>query len=156
MRKMACVFGLFLIMASPLSTGAQAPLPSATAQAVTADEVRQFMEEYKARYMKMDIDAFMALFSKEAAENRMLPYDDLREGYRKTFSNSTSIQYNLEIYNIQTYQKSAFVSGRYELIQFLKPNNKKKIFQGDIQWDLIREGGSLKIREISYVRDYSK
>jgi hypothetical protein len=28
-----------------------------------------------------------------------------------------------------------------------------KIFQGNIQWDLVREDGSLKIREIDYGRN---
>jgi hypothetical protein len=103
--------------------------------------------------MKMDLDAFMAVFSKEAVENRMLPYVDMREAYGKTFANSNSVQYHLEIYSIQAYQKSAFVSGQYELIQSLKGSKKKKVFRGNIQLNLIREDGSLKIKEINYGRD---
>ena len=60
----------------------------------------------------------------------MLPYADIREAYQKTFANSNSIVYHLEIYSIQTYQKSAFVSGRYELIQSIKGSKKKKVFRG--------------------------
>lgn len=149
-------FGILLILVSffPLSTGAQVSVPSATPQAVTEEEVHKFMNEYKACYMKMDLDAFMALFSKEAVENRMIPYADIRNAYGKTFANSNSIQYNLEIHNIQTYQKDAFVSGRYELIQFLREKNKKKVFRGNIQWTLVRENGALRIKEINYARDY--
>jgi uncharacterized membrane protein len=153
MRKTNIIIFLFLISLFPISTKAQAPVSPEGRQAVTEEEVNRFFDEYKARYMKMDIDAFMDLFSNEAVENRTIPYADIREGYRKTFDNSRSIQYSLEIYSIQTYQKSAFVRGRYELIQSLKGSKKKRVFQGDIQWELIRENGSLKIKEINYGRD---
>jgi hypothetical protein len=153
MRKTTFVVILLLIIMSPLSARAQAPLPSAITEAVTAEEVRRFINEYLARYTKMDLDAFMAVFSKEAVENRMLPYVDMREAYGKTFANSNSVQYHLEIYSIQAYQKNAFVSGRYELIQSLKGSNKKKVFRGNIQLNLIREDGSLKIKEINYGRN---
>jgi hypothetical protein len=116
------------------------------------EEVYRFMDEYKDRYMEMDIDAFMNLFSKGAVENRMHPYADIREAYRKTFSNSNSIQYNLEISNIRTYAKGASVSGHYELIQNLKGGRKNRTFRGNIQWELVREDGLLKIKEINYGR----
>jgi len=147
------VIFLFLVLLFPLSTKAQAPVPPQILQTVTEEEVRQFMEKYTGCFMKMDLDAFMDLFSKEAVENRMLPYADIREAYGKTFANSNSIVYHLEIYSIQAYQKSAFVSGRYELIQSIKGSKKKKVFRGNIQWNLIREDGSLKIKEIDYGRD---
>jgi hypothetical protein len=131
-----------------LQTSASAESP----QAVTMEEVYRFMDEYKDRYMEMDIDAFMNLFSKGAVENRMHPYADIREAYRKTFSNSNSIQYNLEIYNIRTYEKGASVSGRYELIQSLRGGRRNRTFRGNIQWDLVREEGLLKIKEINYGR----
>jgi hypothetical protein len=153
MRKVIFVFFLFLIFIVPLSIKAQVAPSSEIPQAVTVEEARQFIDEYTAQFMRMDLDAFMALFSKNAVENRMLPYADIREAYQKTFANSNSIVYHLEIYSIQAYQKSAFVSGRYELIQSIKGSKKKKVFRGNIQWDLIREDGSLKIKEINYGRD---
>jgi uncharacterized membrane protein len=152
MKTITIIF-LFLVLLFPLSTKAQAPVPPKIDQPVTEEEVRRFMDEYKARFMKMDIDAFMELFSNEAVENRTVPYADIREAYQKTFANSKSIIYDLEIYSIQTYQKSAFIRGRYELIQSIKGSKKKKVFRGDIQWDLIRENGSLKIKEINYGKD---
>ena len=153
MRTITFVIFLFLISLFPLSTKAQAPVPPEIPQAVTEEEVNRFFDEYTARYMRMDLDAFMDLFSKEAVENRVLPYADILEAYQNFFANSKSIVYNLEIYSIQTYEKSAFVRGRYELIQSLKGSKKKRVFQGDIQWELIRENGSLKIKEINYGRD---
>ena len=53
--------------------------------------------------MTMDINAFIGFFSKEAIENRMLTYPDIRELYRRTFENSDSLLYHLEIYSVQTY-----------------------------------------------------
>lgn len=153
MGTIAFVIFLFFISLFPISTRAQAPVSPEIPQAVTEEEVNRFFDEYTARFMSMDLDAFMDLFSQEAVENRMHPYADIREGYRKTFANSNSIVYNLEIYSIQTYQKSAFVRGRYELIQSFRGSKKKGIFEGDIQWELIREDGSLKIKEINYGRD---
>ena len=122
-------------------------------QAVTVEEARQFIDEYTAQFMRMDLDALMAVFSKNAVENRMLPYADIRGAYRRTFANSNSIIYHMKIYTVQTYTRSALVRGRYEIIQSFKKKNKKKVFHGDIQWGLVRENGSLKIREINYGRD---
>ena len=152
-QKIIFIFLISLVLIFPLSTKAQVPLPPQISQTVTVEEVRQFVDEYKARFMKMDLDAFMALFSKEAVENRMLPFDDIREAYRRTIAHSNSMIYNLKIYSIQTYTRSAFVRGRYEIIQSFKERRKGRGFGGDIQWDIVRENGSLKIREVNYGRD---
>ncbi len=153
MRKITSLVILFLTMMFIPSGRAQSLLPSPTSQAVTVEEVRQFLDEFNARYMKKDLEAFMDLFSKEAVENRMLPYADILDAYERDFATCDSIQYNSKIYAVQAYQKSAFVSGRYELIKFLKGKNKGRVFRGNVQWDLIRENGSLKIREMNYGRD---
>jgi sulfatase maturation enzyme AslB (radical SAM superfamily) len=146
MRTVFFVILLLSVVIGPFSAKAQN-------QPMTVEEVRQFMNEYKDRFVKMNIDAFMDLFSKEAVENRMHPYADIREAYRKTFANSDAIQYNLEIYTVQTYQEGAFVSGRYELVQSIKGSKKNMVFRGNIQWNLNREDGLLKIKEINYGRD---
>jgi sulfatase maturation enzyme AslB (radical SAM superfamily) len=153
MRTLFFVSILLPILVLPFFTIGQSPAATEIPQTVTVEEVRQFMNEYKNRYMEMNLDAFMDLFSKEAVENRMIPYADFREVYRKTFANSNAIQYNLEIYSIQTHQKGAFVSGRYELIQSLKGSNEKRVLRGNIQWGIVREDGLLKIKEINYGRD---
>jgi hypothetical protein len=147
MKKIAFILFLSFISMFPWSTKAQiTPL--------TEEEVRQFMDEYTARFMKMDLDAYMALFSKEAVENRMLPYVDIREAYKRMIARTHSIEYKLKIYSIQTYTGSALVSGRYEIIQILKGKKRENVLRGDIQWDLVRENGSLKIREVNYGRDH--
>jgi len=140
---------LFLMITMSLSIGAQAP----SLAAVKEEEVRQFIDEYKDRFVKMEIDDFMALFLRDATENRMLPYTDIEEAYRRTVSISQSILYQVEIYSIQTYSQSAFISGRYEIIQTFKGIWRKRAFRGDIQWVLVRKNGSLRIREINYGGD---
>jgi hypothetical protein len=148
--KIISIFFISFILIIPLSTKAQVPPPSEIPEVIPVEKVQKFIVEYKVRFMKMDLDAFMDLFSKEAVENRMLPYADIREAYRRTIAHSKSIIYNLKIYSIQTYTRSAFVRGRYEIIQSLKKGGRKRAFKGDIQWDLVRENGSLKIREVNY------
>lgn len=151
--KIIFIFFIPFISIFPLSTKAQVLPPPEIPKAMTMEETRQFIDEYKARFMKMDLDAFMALFSKDATENRMIPYADIREAYRRTTVHSESIIYNLKIYSIQTYTQSAFVRGRYEIIQSFKGGRRERTFHGDIQWDIVREDGSLKIREVNYGRD---
>jgi hypothetical protein len=116
------------------------------------EDARQLINEYAARFMKLDLDPYMGLFSEKAVENRTLPYADIREAYRLTIAGSRSIVYTLDIYSIQTYTQSAFVTGRYKIIQAFKKGGAA-VFKGDIQWDLIQENGSLKIRGVDYGRD---
>jgi hypothetical protein len=153
-KKITFIFLMSFLSMCPLYLRAQVPPAFETPPAVTEVEARKFLDEYIAQYMKMDINAFMAFFSKDTIENRMLNYADIREIYRGTFDNSDSLHYSLEIYSVQTYAQSATVTGRYEVIQALKGKSIKKVFRGDIQWDLISEDGSLKIKEINYGRDY--
>jgi len=153
MRKVIFVFFLFLIFIVPLSIKAQVAPSSEIPQAVTVEEARQFIDEYTAQFMRMDLDAFMALFSKNAVENRMLPYADIRGAYQMTIQGSRSIQYDVKIHTIQTYAESAFASGRYQITQTLK-GGRVKTFKGNIQWVLAREGRALKIKEINYGIDH--
>lgn len=153
-RKAIPVFFIFLFLTSPVSLTAQVPPPYESPPAIMEAEARKFLDEYIARYVRMDIDAFMGFFSKEAIENRMLTFEDIHDVYRGTFENSESLQYHLEIYSIQAYKQNTIVLGRYEVLQTLKGSNIKMVFRGNIQWELVREGGSLKIREISYGRDF--
>jgi len=142
------IYFLFFISIIPTLIEAQAtPAP------FTEGEARQFINEYRERFARRDLDAYMALFSREATENRMLPYADIKMAYQRTIALSRSIQYQMKIYSIQTYAKSAFVQGRYEILQAFKKRGKARVMKGDIQWVLAWEDGSLKIREINYGRD---
>ena len=128
--KIIFIFFIPFISIFPLSTKAQVLPPPEIPKAMTMEEARQFIDEYKARFMKMDLDAFMALFSKDATENRMLPYADIRRAYQKTIAGSRPIIYNFTIYSIQTYTQSAFVRGRYEIIQSFKGGEEREDFPG--------------------------
>jgi hypothetical protein len=102
--------------------------------------------------MKMDIDAYMDLFSKQAVENRMHPYADIRDAYENVVARTYSIDYKLDIDSVQTYTGGALVSGRYQIqvVQSGKKGAKKRVFHGDIQYGLVQENGSLKIKELNY------
>jgi len=143
---------LSLISSFPLTTRAQVSSP-AIPEAVTEEEVRLFIDDYTKRFTKMDLEAYMDLFSSEAVENRALPYADIRLAYRRTIQGSHSIQYDVKIYSTQTYEKSAFASGRYQITQILKGGGVKT-FKGNIRWVLAREGRVLKIKEINYGIDH--
>ena len=152
LHKIIFVFFVSFIFIYPLYARAQVPPPLGIPKAVTVEEARQLIDEYVARFMKLELDPFMELFSKKCVENRMLPYADIREAYRKTIANSLSIVYDLRIYSIQTYPGSAFVKGRYEIIQSFK-RGRARVLRGHIQWGLVREDGSLKIGEVNYGRN---
>jgi hypothetical protein len=152
LHKIIFVFFVSFISIYPLCARAQVPPPFEIQKAVTLEEARQLIGEYSARFTKLELDPFMELFSKKAVENRVLPYADIREAYRLTIAGSRSIVYSLDIYSIQTYTQSAFVTGRYKIIQAFK-KGRTVVFKGDIQWDLIQENGSLKIRGVDYGRD---
>ena len=127
---------IVIILMYPLSARAQVATPAEIHWVVTVEEVRQFIDEYKARFVKMDLDAFMELFAKDAVENKMIHYSDIREAYRSTVAHSKSIIYNLKIYSIQTYTRSAFVMGQYEIIQTLKKGGKERVFRGEFNGTL--------------------
>jgi hypothetical protein len=150
--SVALLLTLFFIGSPPLR--AQVPPSFETPPVITETEARRFIDEYVHQYMKMDIDAFMAFFSKSAIENRMLTYPDIREIYRGTFDNSDSLKYRLDVFGIRIYKEGAAVEGRYEVIQAIKGSPFKAVHKGNIQWEIIREDGVLRIKEINYGRDY--
>ncbi len=136
----------------PLSFGAEAALSPKTPDAVSEEEVRQFIDTYVNRYKAMDIDLFMELFSRKGLENRVLPYADIRATYQRMFAGTNQFLYYPTIYSVQTRAQSAFVTGHYRMIQTLKRDNRMRIFHGNIQWDLVKEDGAIKIRELNYGR----
>jgi hypothetical protein len=152
LHKIILVFFVSFISIYPLCIGAQVPPPYETQRAITMEEARQFIDEYSTRFMKLELDPFIGLFSEKAVENRVLPYADIRRAYQKTIAGSRSIMYHLKIYTIQTSLQSALVRGRYEIVQKFKKGGVATL-RGDIQWDLIREGDVLKIRGVDYGRD---
>lgn len=153
-KKILLILAIALFLVRPPSLQGQVPPPFETPPVITEMEAQRFIDEYVDQYIKMNIDAFMVLFSRGAIENRMLTYADIRELYRMTFDNSEFLKYDLKVSAIHIYKEGAAVVGRYEVIQALKGSPYKKVYKGNIQWELIRENGVLRIKELNYGRDY--
>ena len=139
---------LVLTLAIPVTVRAQTQAP--LAEVIPEAEIRQTIDQYVDRFKVMDIDRFMDVFSKRAVENRLLPYADMREEYGRAFKNTNQFVYFLNILGIQSYTNSAFVNGYYEIIQTTKPDNEFKVYKGNIQWELVREEGGLKILRLNH------
>jgi len=61
MRRQKIVFLFFIpfILVLPLYAEAQLPPPSEIPRVIPEDEVLQFMDKYTARFMEMDLDAYI-------------------------------------------------------------------------------------------------
>lgn len=122
---------------------------------ITEEEVRQFLEYYKERYVHQDIDGFLSLFSPKAVQNGRDGFDGIKKLYSDFFHQSNKIQYHLEETRIEIYRQvlisglfyehAAQVEARYQVDQKLVKKGKKKVWRGDIRWILVRENGALKI-----------
>ncbi len=132
-----------------LDAGASSPQTPPIHGKIQESEVREFIEHYTRRFSEMNLEAYMDLFSKGALENRTLPYTDIREAYRKTLQGSHVLSMNVSLQVVRSDGETAFASGRYQITQILKMG-RGRVFQGNIQWWLIRQDGVIKIREINY------
>jgi hypothetical protein len=149
MKKKIFIWVFLWILILPLDISS-----SESRREVTQEEAKQFIEEYIQRFMKLDLDPYMELFSKQAIENRVLPYADIEEAYRRTIQKTHSLLYKMTLYSIEPYTHSAFVRGRYEIVQRLKKKDRVVNLSGEIQFYLIRDNSFLKIREINYGKDW--
>ena len=151
-KKIVVIVLMVAILLIPAVLKAQtASVPAAPA--ISETEVREFISKYVDRYKAKDVDLFMELFSKEAIENRMVPYPDIRRIYEKTFAMTEQFLYYVNLLVVQTHTESAFASGRYRISQTLAGKDETKMFQGNIQWELVREGDALKILRINFGKD---
>lgn len=132
---------------------------------VTEKEVKQFLEDYRERYTRKDIDGFMSLFSAQAVQNGRDGFNEIKKMYSDSFEQSQELQYYLEDVKIDIYQ-DALVSGifhkhtvlvdaRYRVNQVLK-EDKRRVWEGDIRWVLLRENGVLKILYLDYKQRKSR
>ena len=148
--KTAWIFLLVLMWVIPLTVRAQTPVLAPAAEVIPETEIRQAIDQYVDRFKAMNLDLFMESYSKQAIENRELPYSDIREAYDRMFKDTNQFQFYLNILGIQSYTNSAFVSGYCEIIQTTKPDNEMKVYKGNIQWELVREEGGLKILRLNH------
>jgi hypothetical protein len=141
---LAVGFFLFPVMGRA-QTVASAPLMPVIPEADVREVINKYIESFKA----LNYESFIALFSKGAVENRMLPYDDMVAIYHKMFGETRQLTYDVTVDTVETYTNSALVAGRYQLVQTTK-NDATRVYRGNIQWVLVPEGGSLRIYRLNY------
>jgi hypothetical protein len=114
------------------------------------DEVKEFFQNYTKAYGGGDVDAFLALFSLKAVQNRDENFEDLKGIYRRFFSQSRELHYQLQDLKFEIYRNGVEATARYVLDQILKRTGEKRTWRGTIRWVLTREGGVLKIISLDY------
>ena len=114
------------------------------------EEVRQFFTNYTKVYAQNDIDAFLALFSSQAVQNKKDGLDEIKRTYTRFFKRSEELSYRMKDLKFEIYQNGVEARANYELDQVLKRRGEKRAWKGDIRWFLIRENGSLKVLSLEY------
>ena len=113
------------------------------------EEVKRFFALYIERYTQKDLEGFLSLFSAKALQNQKDGIRRIREVYASFFNVSQEIRYRIEDLKIEVYQNAVEIKARYEIDQTLKKEGKK-MWQGQIQWVIIKENGALKILSLNY------
>jgi curved DNA-binding protein CbpA len=116
------------------------------------DEVERFFEDYLRCYTQKDVDGFLGFFSPRAIQNRKENIDEIRKIYAQFFNQSESLLYHLKDPKIAIFPNAARVKAAYEIRQVLKTGDIR-LWKGNVEWALIREGGGLKISGIQYQHD---
>ena len=122
---------------------------------VTEQEVRQFLAKYVDRYTQRDIEGFLSFFSPMAIQNQKDGIEGIRKIYSRQFELYERLKYQLKNLKIEILEKSVKVRASYEIEQFSKKGETKQL-RGDIEWDLVKEGGELKILTIQYRHDKTR
>jgi curved DNA-binding protein CbpA len=121
----------------------------------TEEEVRQFINNYIARYTQKDIHGFLSFFSSKAIQNQKDGLEGIGKIYTDFFNMSQELQYRIEEMKIGIYQNAVEVKARYEVNQILKKGEKRKVWRGNVRWVLEREEGALKIISLDYQHEKS-
>lgn len=143
MRRIALIIIISLIGVS-LGWGASSRLIA------TEEEVKQFLEQYRDRYVNKDLEGFLMLFSPRAIQNQKEDREEIRKIYSRFFDQSLTLQYQLDELKIELYENAAEVKARYQIEQIRKEGGEKRSWRGSIRWVLGREGGTLKILSLDY------
>jgi len=122
---------------------------------VTEQEIRQFLAKYVDRYTQRDIEGFLSFFSPMAIQNQKDGIEGIRKIYSRQFELYERLKYQLKNPKIEILEKSVKVRASYEIEQFSKKGETKQL-RGDIEWDLVKEGGELKILTIQYRHDKTR
>jgi hypothetical protein len=152
----------FLFLSVPLFSQTLDPQTAG----VTEEEVRQFLEQYKNRYTRKDIDGFISLFSSKAIQNEREGFDDIKKIYSDFFHQSEELRYHIKDMKITIYkevlifglyyERATSVEAQYTVDQILKKTGKKKSWGGTVRWILIREHGALRILSLDFKHQKSR
>jgi curved DNA-binding protein CbpA len=119
------------------------------------EEVRQFLGRYIERYVRKDIDAFLALFSSKAIQNGKDGPEKIREIYVRFFDQSEELAYRLDDIKVSINGNEAEVMVRYQVTQRLKKLAEERLWKGNIRWVLVKEDGVLRIITLDFQNDKS-
>ncbi len=126
-----------------------AALPPLPHPFVKENEIRRFLASYIDRYINKDLEGFLSLFSSRALQNQRDGIDQIRKIYSRQFELYERFNYRLVDPKIEILEKTAKVRALYEIDQFSKRGEVKKL-RGEIEWDLVKEDGELKVLAIQY------
>ena len=136
--------------APPVQTEVKAEQPQQPKdEAVTKEEVDEFMKRYIKAYTQNDLEGFMSLFSRSAVENNTMGYQDIRNAYRETFREKINY-YKIENMEIKPEGQKATVSGNYIVNRYISVEDRWVKHTGKITWRLARENSQLKIVGTNY------
>ncbi len=116
----------------------------------TEEEVKRFFTNYIERYNDRDIHGFLSLFSSKAIQNQKDRLEGIRRIYDNFFSQSRILQYHLADLKMEIRQNAVEAEARYQIDQISNNEGEKRIWEGRIQWILVKEEGSLKIGSLNY------
>ncbi len=124
-------------------------LSPAKSDAITKDEIDDFIRRYVNAYERNDLNSLMLLFSRSAVENNTLDFNAIRNAYRVTFSEKINY-YRLTNIIIKLDGDTANVNGSYSINRYSAPENRWISYKGRIHWLIARENNSLKILRLNY------
>jgi hypothetical protein len=116
---------------------------------ITREEVEEFMQRYSSTFVRGDLKAFMALFSRSVVENNKLHYNEVRDAYRETFAAKIN-SYHVNNMMITVTGQNAVVSGTYDLNRYAPAEDRWVRYSGKIQWKIAKENNELKIIASTY------
>ncbi len=119
------------------------------------EEVKRFFSNYVDRYNRRDVGGFLSLFSSGAIQNQTDRSEAIRNFYTKFFNQSQDLRYQLEGMKIDISPSRVVVKARFRVDQKLKDRGEEKVWKGRAHWDLVKEGGRLKIRSLDYQNEKS-
>jgi len=117
---------------------------------VKEKEVIEFFNKYIERYTKKDAHGFLSLFSQKAVQNQKDGLEGIRRIYENFFHQSQELRYRMKDVKVEIHQKGVEVRAKFEVDQILRKEGERKLWKGNIQWELVKEDGVLKIISLNY------